>query len=120
MTVTAPEGGDHPAPERGVFGISVAAEMVGMDPQSLRLYERRGLLQPERTPGGTRRYSADDVARLGRIGELLEAGLNLAGVAAVLDLEADKAELAADNAALTADKAELAADNARLRAELRR
>jgi DNA-binding transcriptional MerR regulator len=103
----------RPAAAQGVYGISVAAEMVGMDPQSLRLYERRGLLQPDRTPGGTRRYSADDVARLGRIGELIDGGLNLAGVAAVLGLEADNAELAADNA-------ELAADNARLRAELRR
>ncbi|KAE8765041.1 MerR family transcriptional regulator [Georgenia thermotolerans] len=127
MSATAAEGRSGPAGERGVFGISVAAEMVGMDPQSLRLYERRGLLQPDRTPGGTRRYSADDVARLGRIGELLEAGLNLAGVAAVLGLEADNAELAADNASLTADNAELsadnaelAADNARLRAELGR
>ena len=127
MTATTPEGRDYPTGGRGVFGISVAAQMVGMDPQSLRLYERRGLLQPDRTPGGTRRYSTDDVARLGRIGELLEAGLNLAGVAAVLGLEADNAELAADNAALAADKAELsadnaelAADNARLRGELRR
>lgn len=82
-------------PARGVYGISVAAELVGADPQSLRLYERRGLLEPARTPGGTRRYSADDVARLTRIGALLDDGLNLAGVSAVLDLEADNARLRA-------------------------
>ena len=74
---------------RGVFGMSVAAELVGLDPQSLRLYERRGLIQPDRTPGGTRRYSPDDLERLRRIKTLLAAGLNLAGIAMVLDLEAD-------------------------------
>jgi MerR family transcriptional regulator/heat shock protein HspR len=80
-------------PGRGVYGISVAAELVGVDAQSLRLYERRGLLEPARTDGGTRRYSSDDIDRLRRISELLAAGLNLAGVALVLDLEADNAEL---------------------------
>ncbi|WP_341358497.1 MerR family transcriptional regulator [Georgenia sp. M64] len=84
-----------PDPARGVYGISVAAQLVGADPQSLRLYERRGLLEPARTPGGTRRYSADDVTRLARIGALLDDGLNLAGVSAVLDLEADNARLRA-------------------------
>ena len=83
-------------PAHGVYGISVAAELVGLDPQSLRLYERRGLLEPDRTPGGTRRYSPDDLDRLSRIGELLDDGLNLAGVAAVLDLEADNARLRAE------------------------
>jgi len=63
-----------------VYGISVAADLVGMDPQSLRLYERRGLLEPARTNGGTRRYSSDDLARLERIGQLLAAGLNLVGI----------------------------------------
>jgi len=81
--------------DRGVFGISVAAELVGTGIQNLRLYERRGLLEPERTEGGTRRYSQDDVERLRRIGELLDAGLNLAGIALVLGLEADNAELRA-------------------------
>jgi DNA-binding transcriptional MerR regulator len=76
-----------------VYGISVAAELVGLDPQSLRLYEQRGLLEPARTEGGTRRYSADDLDRLRRIAELLGAGLNLAGIARVLDLEADNADL---------------------------
>ena len=71
---------------RGVYGISVAAELVGMGVQNLRLYEARGLLEPDRTEGGTRRYSANDLDRLRRIGDLLEAGLNLAGIAMVLDL----------------------------------
>jgi MerR family transcriptional regulator/heat shock protein HspR len=82
-------------PGRGVYGITVAAELVGMDPQSLRLYERRGLLRPARTAGGTRRYSADDLSRLRRIGQLLTCGLNLAGIALVLKLEADITELRA-------------------------
>jgi MerR family transcriptional regulator, heat shock protein HspR len=72
---------------RGVFAISVAAEMASMQIQNLRVYERRGLLEPERTPGGTRLYSHHDVERLQRIGELLGQGLNLAGIARVLALE---------------------------------
>jgi len=71
----------------GVFAISVAADMVSMQVQNLRVYERHGLLEPDRTPGGTRLYSADDIARLHRIRELLAEGLNLAGVARVLALE---------------------------------
>ena len=84
-----------PAPEgdRGVYGISVAADLVGMGVQNLRLYEARGLLEPERTQGGTRRYSANDLDRLRRIGDLLEAGLNLAGIGMVLDLEGENARL---------------------------
>jgi DNA-binding transcriptional MerR regulator len=70
-----------------VYGISVAAELVGMGVQRLRLYETRGLLEPDRTAGGTRRYSQDDLDRLRRIDALLEAGLNLAGIAMVLDLQ---------------------------------
>jgi DNA-binding transcriptional MerR regulator len=80
-----------------VYGISVAADLVGMAPQTLRLYEDRGLLDPARTAGGTRRYSQDDLDRLRRIGELLGAGLNLAGVAAVLALESDNARLLEEN-----------------------
>ena len=72
---------------RGVFAISVAAEMVSMQIQNLRVYERRGLLDPDRTAGGTRLYSPDDIDRLHRIRELLADGLNLAGIAAVLRLE---------------------------------
>lgn len=74
-------------PDQGVYGISVAAQLVGMGVQRLRLYESRGLLEPDRTPGGTRRYSQDDLNRLQRIDALLEAGLNLAGIAMVLDLQ---------------------------------
>ncbi len=85
-----------PEGDRGVYGISVAAELVGMGVQNLRLYEARGLLEPERSPGGTRRYSADDLDRLRRIHALLENGLNLAGVAMVLDLEAQNSDLRAD------------------------
>lgn len=89
-----------PAPEldadRGVYGISVAAELVGMGVQTLRLYESRGLLEPDRTAGGTRRYSPNDLDRLRRIGELLAAGLNLAGIGMVLDLETQNAQLRAE------------------------
>lgn len=72
---------------QGVYAISVAAEMVSMEVQNLRVYERRGLLQPDRTAGGTRLYSADDIDRLHRIRELLAEGLNLVGIARVLVLE---------------------------------
>ena len=80
-------------PTQGLFGISVAAELVGMGPQSLRMYEDRGLLEPARTEGGTRRYSHDDLDKLRRISALLDAGLNLAGVAMVLLLEEENADL---------------------------
>ena len=76
-----------PNTTRGVFAISVAAEMVSMQIQNLRVYERRGLVDPDRTPGGTRLYSPDDIDRLHRIRELLADGLNLAGIAHVLRLE---------------------------------
>src|SRR3954466_2591793 len=76
-----------PENSRGVFAISVAAEMVSMKVQNLRVYERRGLLEPDRTTGGTRLYSRDDLDRLHRIRELLAEGLNLAGIAHVLPLE---------------------------------
>ena len=72
---------------RGVFAISVAADMVAMQIQNLRVYERRGLVDPDRTSGGTRLYSPDDIDRLHRIRELLAEGLNLAGIAQVLRLE---------------------------------
>lgn len=88
----------RPDDARGVYGISVAAEMVGMGVQTLRLYEARGLLEPERTEGGTRRYSTNDLNRLHRIGDLLEAGLNLAGISMVLDLEAENLQLRAEQA----------------------
>jgi MerR family transcriptional regulator/heat shock protein HspR len=90
--LSRPEGD----PSRGVYGISVAANLVGLDPQSLRLYERRGLLEPARTAGGSRLYSVADLDRLRRISRLLAAGLNLAGIAAVLELEADNTRLRAE------------------------
>ena len=77
----------------GVYGISVTAELVGTGVQNLRAYERQGLVTPDRTDGGTRRYSEDDVERLRRIANLLADGLNLAGVARVLELEGANAEL---------------------------
>lgn len=80
-----------PAPRspgsRALYAISVAAELTGTGQQNIRLYETKGLLTPSRTAGGTRQYSDDDIAVLQRIGELLEEGLNLAGVAKVLELE---------------------------------
>ena len=86
-----------PAPDHGVYGISVAAELSGIPVQSLRLYERYGLVAPARSNGGTRRYSADDLARLKRISELVEAGINLAGIGRILDLEDHNATLSAAN-----------------------
>lgn len=78
---------------RGVFAISIAAERAGMQIQNLRVYERRGLIEPARTPGGTRLYSEADITVLRRIAELLAEGLNLAGIRRVLELEDDVAEL---------------------------
>ena len=76
-----------------VYVISVAAELSGMHPQTLRIYERKGLVQPARTSGGSRRYTDQDVALLRRISELTSEGLNLAGVKRVLELEGRIAEL---------------------------
>ena len=75
------------ASDDGVYAISVAASMVSMEIQNLRVYERRGLLTPDRTSGGSRLYSDDDVVRLERIRDLLAEGLNLVGIARVLELE---------------------------------
>lgn len=86
----------EPDAARGVYGITVAAELVGTGVQNLRAYEARGLLEPERTEGGTRRYSADDLDRLRRIGALLEAGLNLTGIAMVMDLQDENTQLRAE------------------------
>ena len=79
-----------------VYVISVAAELAGMHPQTLRIYERKGLVDPARTAGGNRRYSDEDLNRLRRIAELTEEGLNLAGVKRVLALEAEVARLRAE------------------------
>lgn len=74
---------------RAVYVISVAAELAGVHPQTLRIYERKGLLDPARTVGGSRRYSERDIAQLQRIQTLTTAGLNLEGVRRVLELEAE-------------------------------
>ncbi len=80
------------SPSHAVYVISVAAEIAGVHPQTLRIYERKGLLCPARTGGGSRRYSDADLAKLRRILELTEEGLNLAGVKRVLALENELAE----------------------------
>jgi len=86
-------------PTAAVFGVSVAAELTGVNPQMLRAYEAKGLLEPFRTAGGTRRYSTNDLERVRRICVLLEAGLNLAGIKHVIELQDEtdllRAELAA-------------------------
>lgn len=79
--------------QRAVYVISVAAELAGMHPQTLRIYERKGLVRPARTGGGSRRYSEEDIRRLRRIQELTNEGLNLAGVKRVLELEEENARL---------------------------
>ena len=79
--------------EQTTYVISVAAELAGMHPQTLRIYERRGLLQPARTRGGNRRYSEADIARLRRIADLTAAGMNVEGIRRIMDLEAEVARL---------------------------
>lgn len=79
--------------DRALFGISVAAELTGVNAQMLRTYEAKGLLEPHRTDGGTRRYSQGDLTRVNRISSLLDDGLNLAGIAQVLALEAETRRL---------------------------
>jgi len=82
-----PDPQTPPASSRAVYVISVAAELAGVHPQTLRIYERRGLVDPARTGGGSRRYSERDIQRLRRIQELTNAGLNLEGVRRVIELE---------------------------------
>lgn len=81
---------------QAVYVISVAAELAGMHPQTLRIYERRGLVLPARTQGGNRRYSDADIDRLRRIAELAAEGMNLAGIRRVMELEAENDRLRAD------------------------
>ena len=81
-----------PEYHQAVYVISVAAELAGVHPQTLRIYERKGLVEPGRTEGGSRRYSEADIALLRRIQELTNEGLNLAGVKRVLQLEAELAQ----------------------------
>lgn len=92
-----------PPSDRGVYGISVTAELSGISEQSLRLYERHGLLTPARSPGGTRRYSADDLVRLQRIKGLVDAGVNVAGIGRILSLEDRNAALDERNVTLERD-----------------
>jgi MerR family transcriptional regulator, heat shock protein HspR len=95
---------------RAVYVISVAAELAEMHPQTLRMYERRGLLEPARTTGGSRRYSEADIARLQRIQNLAAEGMNLSGIRRVMELEAEnqtlKAQLAEARAAAAAAQSE--------------
>lgn len=103
---------------RGVYGISVAAELSGIGPQTLRLYERWGLLAPSRTAGGTRRYSDDDIEQLRRITGLVEQGINLAGIVQIVDLQNRNSQLVSDNSKLELRNAALQADqNRRHRAQ---
>lgn len=74
-------------PNQAIYIISVAAELAGVHPQTLRVYERKGLLQPQRTQGNTRRYSEHDIERLRKIQELTQEGINLAGVMRIMELE---------------------------------
>jgi MerR family transcriptional regulator/heat shock protein HspR len=78
---------DWPDAHQGVYAISVAAELCGLHPQTLRVYERQGLIEPDRSAGGTRIYSGDDVARLRDIAALTSAGINIAGIRRVLELQ---------------------------------
>jgi MerR family transcriptional regulator, heat shock protein HspR len=99
LTNDRPDPQDQPAAGHGVYGISVAAELSGVAVQSLRLYESHGLVTPVRSDGGTRRYSSDDLARLRRVSQLVAAGVNLAGIGRILELEDDNAALLAENRA---------------------
>jgi DNA-binding transcriptional MerR regulator len=109
------EGSGLPAADEGVYGISVAAELAGAGTQSLRLWERHGLLDPSRTGGGTRRYSADDLDRLRRIIRLVDAGVNIAGIARVLEVEDHNTVLRTSNDALREANTDLKAENRKLR-----
>ncbi|MFF0494520.1 helix-turn-helix transcriptional regulator [Nocardia sp. NPDC004068] len=91
------QGQPLPDPTVGVYAISVAADLSGIGVQTLRLYERHGLVTPARSAGGTRRYSSADLARLRRIVALVRDGVNLAGVRRILELEDDNAALRAAN-----------------------
>jgi MerR family transcriptional regulator/heat shock protein HspR len=95
---------------RAVYVISVAAELAGVHPQTLRIYERKGLVDPARTIGGSRRYSEADIELLRRIQELTNEGLNLAGVQRVLALETEVARLRAELAKLRKQATEAVAD----------
>lgn len=96
-------GAAPPGPDAAVFVISVAAELTGLHPQTLRTYERLGLITPGRTGGGGRRYSPRDIERLREIAELTSAGIGIEGVRRILDLENRLAALSARNEELVAE-----------------
>ena len=121
MSASRPEVGSSD----GVYPISVAAQLSGVDPQMLRIYEQRGLLTPDRTDGGTRRYSSDDLDRIAAITALLTEGLNLAGIGHVLQLREETQQLADELGELRTTTApdrrevrRLRRENQALRAEL--
>jgi len=86
---------DSSSRTRPVYTMSIAAELLDLPPATLRLYERKGLVDPARTDGGTRRYSADDIDRMRRIADLQTDGVNLAGIGKVMGLQDENAELKA-------------------------
>lgn len=96
MAYKSPDQGFGEGSTRAVYVISVAAELAGVHPQTLRIYERKGLLDPARTGGGNRRYSEADITHLRRIQELTAAGLNLEGVRRVMALESEIVRLRAE------------------------
>lgn len=98
---------------RAVYVISVAAELAGVHPQTLRIYERKGLVLPARTGGGSRRYSEADIAQLQRIQRLTDGGLNLIGVKRVIELEAEVARLRQELADLQVASAQAIAETER-------
>jgi MerR family transcriptional regulator/heat shock protein HspR len=91
--ITGQRGASERSRTRAVYVISVAAELAGMHPQTLRIYERRGLVMPARTRGGNRRYSDEDIATLRRIAQLAAEGMNLEGIKRVMALEVENARL---------------------------
>jgi MerR family transcriptional regulator/heat shock protein HspR len=106
--------------DRGVFMISVAAELAEMHPQTLRMYEQRGLIEPQRSPKGTRLYSQADVEKLRRIQEMTaELGLNLAGVERVLELESQLMRTRRKNEMLERQLVEARRENEELKRRLR-
>ena len=111
----SPPFAQGPAPEAAVYVISVAAELTGLHPQTLRTYERLGLITPGRTGGGGRRYSLRDIELLRSIAQLTSSGIGIEGVRRILELEHRSAALAARNAEL---QAELDATRAALRQAL--
>jgi len=105
---------------RAVYVISVAAELAGVHPQTLRVYERKGLLDPSRTQGGSRRFSEDDLALLRHIQVLTNAGLNLEGVKRVMELERELDRLQMELDATRADRPEASADATEIFQEMKK